>query len=91
MAEVYDVVVKVISQKGTCAAGHKVGDEWIISGKEFKTPQDICLYVFGSLYPIIMALKYGGTFPWATDPDAVPSACPDPDNPVVFEVKRLPK
>ena len=32
MAEKYDVVARVISQKGTCVAEHKVGDEWAIGG-----------------------------------------------------------
>ena len=40
MAESYDVAVKVISQKGTCAAKHKAGDEWVIDSK---TPEGICL------------------------------------------------
>jgi len=30
MAEIYVVVVMVVSQAGTCHAGHKVGDEWVI-------------------------------------------------------------
>ena len=30
MSEWYQVKVKVISQKGTCSAGHKVGDEFIV-------------------------------------------------------------
>ena len=36
MAESYDVSVKVISQKGTCEAGHKIGDEWIINHKPLR-------------------------------------------------------
>jgi len=30
MSEWYQVKAKVITQKGTCSAGHKVGDEFII-------------------------------------------------------------
>ena len=30
MAERCDVLARVISQKGTCAQEHKVGDEWVI-------------------------------------------------------------
>ena len=30
MAETYEVVAKVLSQKGTCGAEHKVGDQWVI-------------------------------------------------------------
>ena len=30
MAKQYEVVAKIMSQKGTCAAGHKVGDEFAV-------------------------------------------------------------
>jgi uncharacterized repeat protein (TIGR04076 family) len=32
---------------------------------------------------------FGGSFPWEKDPDVTTVACPDPDNPVVFELRRL--
>jgi len=86
MADRYDVKVKVISQKGTCGAGHKVGDEWLITGK---TPDGICLSAFNALFPNIRVLMFGGTFPWSSDPDVSTIACPDAENPVVFEVRRV--
>jgi uncharacterized repeat protein (TIGR04076 family) len=88
MAESYDVAVKVISQKGTCEHGHKVGDEWVIKDT---TPQGICLGAFNVIYPDAWVLKFGGSFPWASEPDVTTVACPDPENPVVFELRRLPK
>ncbi len=88
MAERYEVAVKVISQKGTCAAENKVGDEWVISNR---TPQGMCLSAFTSMYPTVRVLMFGGTFPWATDPDVVTVACPDAENPVVYELRRLRK
>jgi uncharacterized repeat protein (TIGR04076 family) len=88
MAERYDVAIKVISQEGTCGAGHKVGDEWVIGSK---TPEGICLSAFHALLPNTRVLKYGGTFPWGTDSDATTIACPDAENPVVFELRRLRK
>ncbi len=89
MSEKYDVVAKVISQKGTCNAGHKVGDEWVISYN--KTPEGMCLAAFYSLFPGVRVLMFGGAFPWASDPDTTNVACPDPKNPVVFELRRLRK
>jgi len=91
MTEKYDVAIKVISQKGTCEAGHKVGDEWIIKGKDNKTPQGICLPALTSLYPFVRPLMFGASFSWSKDPDSAPVACPDADNPVVFELRRLRK
>jgi uncharacterized repeat protein (TIGR04076 family) len=86
MADTYDVKVKVISQKGNCGAGHKVGDEWLISGK---TPEGICLSAFNSLFASLRVLMFGGTFSWSDDPDATRVACPDAANPVVFELRRV--
>ncbi|MFC2036023.1 TIGR04076 family protein [Chloroflexota bacterium] len=88
MVGAYDVEVKVISQKGTCAAEHKVGDQWVIGNK---TPEGICLSAFNTLYPNLRVLKFGGSFPWSTDPDIATAACPDAQNPIVFELKRLRK
>jgi len=34
-------------------------------------------------------LEFGGSFPWGDSPDKVRVACPDPDNPVVFELRRI--
>jgi uncharacterized repeat protein (TIGR04076 family) len=86
MADNYKIKIKVISQKGSCAAGHKVGDEWVIPAG--KTPEGICLPAFALLYPSIRTLTYGGEFPWETDKDATTACCSDAVNPVVFEIKR---
>ena len=86
MAESYQVSIKVISQKGTCGMGHKVGDEWIV---DWKTPEGICLGAFNGLSLSLQVLMYGGSFPWEKDPDRTTVACPDPDNPVVFEIRRV--
>ena len=88
MAERYEVLVRVISQKGTCAFEHKVGEEWVIKGK---TPEGICLPAFSALYPSARVLMFGGSFPWESDPDVATVACPDAENPVVFELRRLRK
>ena len=86
MAERYKVKVKVALQKGKCNREHQVGDEWILGTT---TPEGICL---GAMPPILSAarvLMFGGVFPHESDPDIARVACPDPDNPVVFELRRL--
>ncbi len=85
MAETYDVEIKVISQKGDCGAGHKVGDAWTISTE---TPSGICLAAFHALLPDFRVLRFGGSFPWEQDKDVSHVACPDAFNPVVFELRR---
>ena len=80
-----ELIATVISQKGSCAAGHKVGDEFIIGQK---TPAGLCSWAFSAIFPFAEVLEFGGSFPWEKDKDKAIVACPDPENPVVFEVRR---
>lgn len=86
MSEMRDVAARVISQKGTCSAGCKVGDEFIIGQG---TPNSMCSWAFYSLLPFATVLQFGGSFPWEDDKDKTTVACPDPENPVVFELIRI--
>jgi uncharacterized repeat protein (TIGR04076 family) len=80
------VTAKVISQKGTCGMGHKVGDEIIIT--EDGVQGKICIHALYSFLPKVFAMMYDSQFPWLEDPDVSTSACPDAYNPVVFEISR---
>jgi uncharacterized repeat protein (TIGR04076 family) len=80
-----DVIAKVISQRGTCVAGHKVGDEFVIGQK---TPPGMCSWAFYTLFPFAEVLQFGGLLPWEKDQNITTVACPDPENPVIFEVRR---
>ena len=80
------VRVKVISQKGHCEAGHKVGDEWLVGEK---TPQGMCIFALASLFPFMTPLMFDGAFPWEKDADKTTVACPDGENPVIFEISRV--
>ena len=80
------VTAKVISQKGTCGAGHKVGDEIVITEDGVKGK--ICIHALYSFLPKVFAMMYDSQFPWLEDPDISTSACPDAHNPVVFEISR---
>ena len=86
MSEWYQVAAKVISQKGTCSAGHQVGDKYDIGDT---TPEGMCSQAFYALFPFASALKAGGSFPWEKDADKTTVACPDAENAVVFELKRI--
>lgn len=82
----YKVKIKVISQKGHCAAGHKVGEEFII---EKHTPAGFCIFAYSAIDPDIRTLMFGGEYPWSDCPGKYIGCCPDPVNPVVFELERL--
>ncbi len=84
----YEIAIKVISQEGLCRREHKVGEEWVML---HKTPEGICLGAFGHVLQPARVLQFGGSFPYNDDPDVTSVACPDKANPVVFELRRLPK
>ncbi len=83
--QISEVIAEVISQKGTCAAGHKVGDEFKIGQQA--TP-NLCSWAFYTLFPFATVLQFGGSFPWGDHADEITVPCPDPDNPVVFKLRR---
>ncbi len=83
------IEITVKSQKGKCNFGHKVGDKIIFDGRSVKG--EICYSALMALLPKVYAMRYGAEFPWAEDKDVIYQACTDPDNPVVFEVRRIKK
>jgi len=84
----YEVVIKLIGNKSPCHVGHKIGDEWIF---DYFTPPRMCGLAYNALYPAALMLKYGGTFPWQEDPDAVILSCPDAEVKNMFELRRREK
>jgi len=82
----YRVKIEVTKQTGICPNGHKVGDSWIA---EHVTPGGICMIAFNAICPLLSVLEFGGGFPWKPDKDELQCACPDSDNPVVFQLRRL--
>ena len=53
----------------------------------------LCMYlrdtdVVAMLHSLKHHLSEGGAFPWEKDKDKATVACPDPENPVVFELRR---
>ena len=80
------VTARVISQKGSCGMGHKVGDEIIFT--EDGVQGKICIHALYSFLPKVFAMMFDSQFPWLNDPDISTSACPDAYNPVIFEISR---
>ena len=83
----YKVIARVISQKGTCGFGHKVGDPVVFDGETVQGRA--CLSALYSFLPKVFAMRYGANFPWLDDKDVATHACPDAYNPVVFEIRRV--
>jgi uncharacterized repeat protein (TIGR04076 family) len=82
------ITIKEIQGTGKCPQGFKKGDAWLI--EKNLTPANFCMSAFGSIYPTIRTMRYGGEHPWG-DTDVTATGCPDFHNTVVFEIKRLPE
>jgi uncharacterized repeat protein (TIGR04076 family) len=83
------IEVTVKSQKGKCNFGYRVGDQIIFDGKTVRG--NTCYAALMILLPYIYALRYGVEFPWAKHGNMLTVACPDAENPVVFEIHRVEK
>ena len=86
--EPWNIVCRVIKQEGTCAMGHKVGDEILITENEVKGK--ICISALYSMLPKVYAMMHNARFPWLKNQCIASHACPDGYNPVVFELTRIP-
>lgn len=84
-----EVEIKVISQKGVCAAGLKKGDRFIY--KNNLIPPNICSTAIVAMFPHIKTLRYGGKVHWSEKDGSLLMACPDPKNPVVFSIRAIEK
>ncbi len=85
----FDVEVTVKSIKGTCDFGCKVGDKVYFDGRKIKG--NICYSALMAILPKVYAMRYGAEFPWTKNKDVIQNVCPDPANPVLFEIKRIRK
>ena len=81
------VKLKVVSQKGICHMNHKVGDEIIIS--ENGIEGNICLHALYSIIPKAFAIIYRASFLWLKNGENPKHACPDGENPVIFEIEKI--
>lgn len=80
------IIAKVVESRGKgCDLGLKLGDEFVldITGSQF------CGWAYNAIFPFAQSLKYGGSFPWESEPDSTLVACPDPYNTIVFKLTAV--
>ncbi|MFX0093876.1 MAG: TIGR04076 family protein [Candidatus Hodarchaeota archaeon] len=82
-----DILIEVVNilERGKCPAEHQVGDKFSFAEERGK----ICPSALNVLFPYIIGLQSGGSFPWEDDPDNITVCCPDYKNPVVFKITRI--
>lgn len=80
-----EVHIVDILEKGECPFGYKVGDTFTF---DTKTPPDMCHWAHLVILPFATALRFGGNIPWEKE-GVCRVCCPDPNNPVVFKIRRV--
>jgi len=82
--------ITVKSTKGSCAAGYKTGDYFLVKEPSViaARPEGICMYAVAALLPYLTAY-YRQTPPddWINMKEEL--QCPDSTNTVVFGLERL--
>jgi uncharacterized repeat protein (TIGR04076 family) len=78
------VIATVISLKGECNAGHKVGDTFEVS---CWNSGNLCGWFYHDIFPHLTALQFGGKFPW-WEGDAIELECPDRFNLLTIKLER---
>jgi uncharacterized repeat protein (TIGR04076 family) len=87
------LVGKIVKVEGECTAGHHVGEEFdltLSSEEAHKTyrASNVCGFLYNTIFPYLVTLQFGGTFPWEKDKDKFLAGCPD-NYKVVVEIKRV--
>ena len=85
----FKITVKEVQGKGTCNFGFKAGD--VIVHPDQNPPRTIpnfCAWAYHEIHPVLLTLKYGGSFPWE-EPNVAVACCSDSKNPVVFKIELL--
>ena len=79
-----EVCVVEIRGRGICPLGLQVGDRFLSDGEVGA----VCHWAAHTLLPFTATLRFGGNLPWESEPGLARICCPDPDNSVVFTVRR---
>ncbi len=79
------IVAAIADVKGTCRAGHHAGDLLPVSARN---TGGLCGYLYHAAFPYILMLQFGGSFPWG-DPNRIELRCPDKENMVTVDLRRV--
>ena len=78
------VMATVMSVKGTCSAGHQVGECFEISCHD---PGGLCGFFYHDIFPSLSTFQFGGNLPWWHG-DTIEVCCPDAHNLVTMKLER---
>lgn len=75
---------EVISVKGECSAGHKVGDKFQLSCWD---SDGLCGFFYHDIFPSLNVMQFKGKYPWSSG-DELTLECPDRENAVTLCIRR---
>ena len=52
-------------------------------------PEDFCPWAYADIYPALMHLRFGGSFPWIQENNSTLSCCTDGARPVIFKIELV--
>jgi uncharacterized repeat protein (TIGR04076 family) len=79
----YHVIGTITSIKGTCGAGHKVGDKFEMSSR---VNAGLCGWLYYNIFPHLILLQNGGHIGKGRG-KSISMICPDQKNEVTIELK----
>jgi uncharacterized repeat protein (TIGR04076 family) len=82
--DIKPLVAEVISVKGNCSAGHKVGESFQIGCWD---SGGLCGFFYHDIFPNLNVMQFGGKYPWGSA-EEMTLECPDPENAIKIRVRR---
>jgi len=79
-------LAKIIEKQGDCTIGMDIGDEFELSTHKCG---EFCGYFYHNIFGWVQMLQFGGTFPIGEDPDVLVWECPNPNNRLKAEIRRI--
>ena len=80
----YKITATISGVKGTCSAGHQVGDRLAVSCHD---SGGLCGFFYNTIFPDLQTFQFGGRMPW-WDADSIEVQCPDLANLVTLKLER---
>lgn len=75
---------EILSVKGNCSAGHRVGDSFRISCWD---TGGLCGFFFHDIFPSLNVMQFNGQYPWGAADEMV-LECPDRENAVTIRIRK---
>ncbi len=83
----YKLEIQVVEVRGECSAGYRTGDKFYVEDPNILSKKPICIYAISALIPYITAkYRHVPDNDWINHVELL--ECPDPENTVIFKIKR---